>query len=541
MQQQSRILLVDDSRTNLAILQEILGDHYTLQTAKCGEDALALAPDFQPDLVLLDIMMPGIGGYETCRRLRLHPTLRHTRIILVSARAMISERLEGYEAGADDYITKPFDDEELLAKIRVYLRLQAVEQVQQFTSNVLEAIPSILIGLDLSTTITWWNTTAEQVLGLPSPTACGQTLATCPIPWDSATVLEGLGLCQRSGQTVRLDDVRFQATDTSQGFLSLTIAPIPDQQTDGLHFLLMGADVTMQKMLEAHLVRAQKLEAIGRLAAGVAHEINTPTQYIGDNVRFLQDAFHDLMPLLEQYSVLLQANQAGQIPTALLHAIETTAEAVDVEYLRAEIPQALQQSLEGIERVATIVRAMKDFSHPGTTEKIAIDLNQAIESTITVARNEWKYVADIVTDFDPHLPPVPCMPGELNQVMLNLIVNAAHAIADVLQSSGQEKGTIRLSTRCTEAWVEIRVADTGGGIPEAVQDKIFDPFFTTKDVGKGTGQGLAMAHDVIVHKHGGTLTFETVAGQGTTFSIRLPLDLAEERPGDETTRLDTAA
>jgi len=184
---------------------------------------------------------------------------------------------------------------------------------------------------------------------------------------------------------------------------------------------------------------------------------------------------------------------------------------------------------EGVNRVAGIVRAMKRFSHPGPAEKIPTDIHQAIESTILVSRNEWKYVADLTTDFDPELPPVPCIAGEFNQVLLNLIVNATHAIADVVKGSGG-KGGIRISTRKKGDSAEIRVSDTGAGIPEAIQSKVFDPFFTTKGVGKGTGQGLAIAHSVIVQKHRGTIKFESETGKGTTFVIQLPLEeRAEEK------------
>jgi signal transduction histidine kinase len=289
----------------------------------------------------------------------------------------------------------------------------------------------------------------------------------------------------------------------------------------------MGTDITARKLLESQLMQAQKLESIGQLAAGIAHEINTPTQYVGDNTRFLQDAFGDLTTLLEQYAALFQASKAGLVPPALIREVEATAATVDVAYLTEEIPKAIQQSLEGIERIATIVRAMKEFSYPGHEDKTVIDLNKAIESTITVARNEWKYVAEMATDFDSALPLVPCLPGELNQVVLNLIVNAAHTIADVVGHGGQEKGTITIRTRQESDWVEVHIADTGMGIPTAIRDKVFDPFFTTKEVGKGTGQGLAIAHDVVVRKHGGTITFDTAEGQGTTFRIRLPLGISD--------------
>ena len=236
---------------------------------------------------------------------------------------------------------------------------------------------------------------------------------------------------------------------------------------------------------------------------------------------FLQESFHDLSTLLEHYAALYQMCRDGAPTASVLSQIATTAAAIDVAYLTEEIPTAIQQSLEGIERVATIVRAMKEFSHPSTKEKVSVDLNKAIESTITVARNEWKYVAQMVTELAPDLPLVPCVPGALNQVILNILVNAAHALGDV--GGAPEKGTITVSTRQGGDGVEIRIADTGPGIPEAIRDKIFDPFFTTKEVGKGTGQGLAIAHTVVVEQHGGQLTFETAEGEGTTFIICLPL------------------
>jgi signal transduction histidine kinase len=192
-----------------------------------------------------------------------------------------------------------------------------------------------------------------------------------------------------------------------------------------------------------------------------------------------------------------------------------------VSYLDEEIPKALTQALEGVTRVATIVRAMKDFAHTGGSNKTPVDLNRALESTLTVARNELKYVADVETDFGS-LPLVECHAGEVNQVFLNLLVNAAHAIGDVVHES-EARGTIRIRTRCEGDAVVIEIADTGTGIPEAVRAKIFDPFFTTKEVGRGTGQGLAIARSIVVEKHGGALTFETEAGRGTTFFIRLPI------------------
>jgi|HubBroStandDraft_6_1064221.scaffolds.fasta_scaffold62107_2 PAS domain S-box-containing protein len=285
----------------------------------------------------------------------------------------------------------------------------------------------------------------------------------------------------------------------------------------------MMEDITERNFLRGQLLQAQKLESIGQLAAGIAHEINTPTQYIGNNVRFLKDAFHDLRGLLANYERLLAAAKSNTLSGETIQEVAAAVERANAGYLLEEIPQAIEQTIEGLNGVSTLVSAMKEFSHPGLKEKTPLDLNHAIASTITVSRNEWKYVAALETEFDPSLPPVLCLPGEFNQVILNLIVNAAHAIADV-EERGSEKGRITVRTLNCPQWVEIWIQDTGTGIPEKVRAQVFDPFFTTKEIGKGTGQGLAIARSVVVGKHNGSIHFETEEGKGTTFIIRLPKD-----------------
>lgn len=283
-----------------------------------------------------------------------------------------------------------------------------------------------------------------------------------------------------------------------------------------------GVELEQQKM-EVQLRQAQKLEAIGQLAAGIAHEINTPTQYVGDNTRFFKDSFQNIRKVLESHEELIQAAKNNAVTPEVLGRAETILADSDLEYLFEQIPAAINETLEGVERVTKIVRAMKEFSHPGGKEKSPADLNKAIESTITVARNEWKYIADMDLEFDPNLPSVPCFLGEFNQVVLNLVINASHAITDVVKNHPNTKGKITISTRRDGDSVEVRVADTGAGIPEHVRPRIFEPFFTTKPVGKGTGQGLSIVYTNIVKKHGGSVTFETQCGKGTTFIIRLPL------------------
>lgn len=301
-------------------------------------------------------------------------------------------------------------------------------------------------------------------------------------------------------------------------------------------------DITKQKQMEMELNQAQKLESIGRLAAGIAHEINTPTQYVGDNIEFLQIAYGSLLDLAKAVPAVIEAGREGPIPPPLLSKLNGLVEGTNVEYMAEQVPRAIEQSLEGIGHIATIVQAMKEFSHPGVAEKTSVDLNECIRSTVTVSHNEWKYLADIELDLDESLPQVLCLPGEFNQAILNMIVNAAHAIGDVVApgaggGDAEQKGRITIRSRQDGAWAEVRIADTGCGIPEGIRERIFDPFFTTKEVGRGTGQGLAIVRNIIVDKHRGTLSVESEVGKGTTFIIRLPFEsvdtAGESLPSDD--------
>jgi PAS domain S-box-containing protein len=284
-------------------------------------------------------------------------------------------------------------------------------------------------------------------------------------------------------------------------------------------------DVTDRRRLEADLTQAQRLESVGRLAAGIAHEINTPVQYVGDNVQFLSHSLDSLMELLGDYRAVLGESES-LIPEASGRLLADREQAVDIAYLEAEMPDAIRGALDGIQRVTSIVRAMRRFGYT-ESERGPLDLNELVTNTLTVAKGEYRHLAEVETDFGD-LPPVEGYRGELGQVFLNLIVNAAHAIAD--RDAG-EPGRIRVRTWSEQGAALVAVEDNGCGIPSEVEDKIFDQFFTTKEVGRGTGQGLALARAIVVNKHGGQLTFTSRAGRGATFFVRLPvaeLDRAAE-------------
>ena len=309
-------------------------------------------------------------------------------------------------------------------------------------------------------------------------------------------------------QKDRAEAVMLQLTERS---CELTTA------IDNLH-----TEMEARMRIEVELRQAQKLESVGRLAAGVAHEINTPVQFVSDSLQFVRDGMTELFVVVDRLETVQRQVLDGVQTRDVAELAATATASADLPYLVEHIPKAVDRALEGLDRVATIVRSMKEFAHPDSKAMADADLNHAIESTLTMARNEYKYVAELETELGD-LPRVRCHVGELNQAVLNIVVNAAHAIGDVVGDTGH-KGRIRVRTYRDADQVVIAISDTGGGIPEHTRDHIFDPFFTTKEVGRGTGQGLAIARSVIVDKHHGRLDFETTVGEGTTFFIRLAID-----------------
>jgi PAS domain S-box-containing protein len=404
---------------------------------------------------------------------------------------------------------------------KLNLRTSQLDQARRESEIFINCVPSILIGTDNLGRITRWNSSASAIFDLSREEVQGKAIGDCGIHWLNVDFKNEIASWEKLDQSQRLQDFTFEK-ETETRVLGLTVNPIRFGQDRAAEFLITGADITERISMERELRQAQKLEAIGQLSAGIAHEINTPVQYARDNVTFVQESWKSIDELLSMARLMSMETVNGARSSSAVEFDSFCAE-VDPDYLQKDIPAALAQSLEGLERVANIVRAMKEFSHPGSTEKAPLDINRAIASTIIVARSEWKYVAEVTTDFDLSLPPVPCYAGEFNQVILNLLINASHAIGDMLKESPQGKGSITFKTRRDGPWAEVQLRDSGKGIPDEISNKVFEPFFTTKEVGKGTGQGLALAHSVIVKKHAGKIWFESAPGRGTTFFVRLPL------------------
>jgi len=397
-------------------------------------------------------------------------------------------------------------------------------EVQKRIEQLISSLPTIIIGLSRDNNIALWNARAEDVLGVGSEDVMGLHISQCGIEWNWDKILDGIIHSRYHNCPTRVDDIDFLRPDGQKRYLGITVNPINGDDNNILGLTIIGADITDRKKMESQLQQSHKMEAIGQLAAGIAHEINTPVQFVGDNTRFFQESFDDLIQIIKQQQESLEAARANSLTDELVEKTNRLIEDIDLEYLEEEIPVAIQHSLKGVERIAKIVQAMKIFAHPGMVAREPVDINEEIGKTITITRNEWKYVAELTTEFDDSLPPVPCFRAEFNQVILNMIVNAAHAIAEVNKENQSAKGTIHIRTIHEGGYAKICIGDTGAGIPEEIRTKIFDLFFTTKEPGKGTGQGLAISHSVIVEKHNGTLDLQTEEGKGTTFIIGLPIE-----------------
>jgi two-component system sensor histidine kinase/response regulator len=522
------ILLADDDAVTRKRMTRLLVEAgYEVDAVADGITALDKMTQRYYPILVTDWEMPGMDGIDLCKAVRNLQLDGYVYTLLLTGRDAKDNVIAGLEAGADDYLVKPVHEPELIARLNAGRRILALEHSLRASGDrnrlLIENTSAVPWELDRdSCRIIYLAPQMQAVFAV----AADRVPASASFP-DLLHPDDRDAFRQFIKRAARTDaggkdyiDTRIVTAGNATRYVRSFVAAQPNrvsmQRVCGI-----SVDVTQQKNLELERVQAQKLESVGRLAAGVAHEINTPVQFVSDNVDFVRTSMAEVAVVIQTYRDLkLAVQSAGDIAAAAQRA-EDAEKAADLGYIMDNVPSALVSSLEGLGRIATIVRSMKEFAHPDRAQQSLADLNQAIRSTLVIANNEYKYVAELDAQF-ADLPLVPCYLGEINQVVLNLLVNAAHAIADVVKDSGR-RGKITVRTRLDGNEVEISIGDTGTGIPEAARDKIFDPFFTTKMVGKGTGQGLAIAHSVIVNKHGGTLRFETECGKGTTFFIRLPI------------------
>ncbi len=503
----AKILVVDDEPAIRKLLKLFLeGAGYSCATADNVSSAKKILAAEVIDLLLCDLKMPGESGLDLLRYTKKHyPQIGRIMITSLSSPEIASEIMT---VGVYGYIIKPVTKDVVLITVENALRHLRLDQHMhackvELEKNIVdrtEKLSSIMnnlnVGvvmfdrdmmiLELNRTMQGWFPDITHGASLPcyhafrSPLQAG-ICDTCPM--DETF---------RTGKTCEA----LKSVTTAQGEREYRIVTSPIVDHAGQIYAGIGLyeDVTEKILLERDLHQAQKLEAVGQMAAGISHEINTPIQYVGDNISFLKDSFDDIARVLGVYQRhWQQLTLQGVVPADFECDISAEVKAADLDYLWEEIPKTIEQSLEGIHIVGKIVRAMKEFSHPGSDEKTAVDINKILESTITVSRNEWKYVAELETAFDPDLPLVSCFAGEISQVFLNIIVNGAHAIGDATEGGSKGKGKITVATSRTADKECIRISDTGSGIPKEFRDRVFDAFFTTKARGKGTGQGLAIA------------------------------------------------
>ena len=423
---------------------------------------------------------------------------------------------------------------------------QEIQELKRHIEFVLAATRTNLSISDMNRNLLYVDPGTERLYGNPKGRKCyeyfvgaNEPCPTCSLETlaDGEVVIQEATLPKENHRPVQIITTAFR-NEKGQRLLANVLV-----------------DLTERKRLEAELAQAQKLEAVGRLANGIAHEINTPAQYIRSNLQFLQDAFQDLAKTAVCWAEVFRSG-GKTTGKPLPNDADAPPSAEDLQYLCQEIPKALEQSIHGIDEIADIVRAMRQFAQPATGSKEPVDLNALIQSTLTLCRNEWKQAAEVITDLDPQLPPVSGIAHDLHQVVFHLVLNAAQAIQEAQAKSSRDqrpsgaahlgsavpkdatsgepegikkpppKGTITVSTRQVGPWVEMRVADNGVGIPRENLPKIFDPFFTTRPVGQGRGQGLSIARAIVVGGHGGQIDVESQPGQGTTFIVRLPMDVS---------------
>jgi two-component system NtrC family sensor kinase len=475
----------------LAGLGEHLGTPLRLQHTRCAREAGGDSCSFHVEFLRRPIETPDASPVQAERGspVSLAPHSRAERRVELMSR-LIEER------NLDLGITQ-----------------EQAAAAQTYLMGLNNALPGALIGASPAGVITSGNAGVQDLLGYRVGELIDTQLSRI---WPSAPAF--IARCLIQGAGLLRAEAEWIARDGRVVPVLISASVHRDRKNQPVSLVFVALDLSERRRLEVELRHAQKMESLGQLSAGVAHEINTPMQFIGDNLHFIRDAVANLQPLLDALPEL----RSGLAHKEAEHYAELEAGA-DIGFVRSRLPRALDRALEGVRRVSHIVEAMRAFSHP-QTEMAAVDLNKGLRDTLTVANNEYKYVADLVCDFGA-LPDVVCNGGDMNQVFLNLIVNAAHAIAERQQREGnsEARGRIRVLTRCAAGQAVIEIADDGCGIPQAIRHRVFDPFFTTKQVGKGTGQGLAISRNVVVEQHGGTLDFATQTGVGTTFSIRIPL------------------
>jgi len=584
--QQATILVVDDSKTLCAIIKKMLSENgFAVIIASNGYKCLEILETEEPDLILLDIVMHKINGIEVCKKIKTDQRYKNIPVLLMSSKEDVDKKLEGFEAGAVDYIIKPFMAKELTARILVHLRLRTLLQnlecevskrqqaenkllkystqlekkVTERTAELVYANKHLETGIedqkktqyslekskkkyrDLVETIgEWiWEMNADGVFTYASPSIfkitgykpeeiLGKTPFDLTPPEESEKAARLFREKKANKKSLKWLEHNYLHKNGNSVIVETNGAPFFDSKGNLLGYRGVNRDITEKKQIEkekkklkAQLLQSEKMASIGQLAAGVAHEINNPTGFVSSNLNSFSDYVDDIKTLLSKYNKLIKTSMKTvgikNIPPPVgkqLDDILEFEEKVDINFILDDTKKLIEDCIEGTDRIKNIVTSMKNFAHPGENKPSYSNINKNIDSTLNIVWNEIKYKAKVIKHYGD-IPEVLCYSQQINQVFMNLLVNAAQSI--------QEKGTITISTRADKNYVEIEISDTGSGIKVEHLSKIFDPFFTTKDVGKGTGMGLNVSYNII-KKHNGTIDVKSKEKEGTTFTIRLNTD-----------------
>ena len=430
IQPNGTILIVDDNSANLGVLSDALSQAgFEVRVAKSGKMALERVKYALPDLILLDVMMPEMDGFETCRRLQANPETTHIPVIFMTALSDTANKVEGFKLGAVDYITKPFQQEEVLARVKLHLKLHVLAEKLEEKNMLLEQ----------------------------------------------------------------------KVVEVSKAYEDL------------------------QKM-QIKLIQSEKMSGLGQLAAGIAHEINNPINFIAGNLGHAQEYAHNLLKIIHLY----QEDYVNPTPR-----IQTAIDEIELEFMEEDFIKILKSINLGTQRIQEIVKSMRIFSRVDEAEVKTVNIHEGIDSTLTLLHHRLKAKPDhpeieLIKEYG-QLPQVECHAGQLNQVFMNIISNAIDALDESNQQRSfaeiqQHPNRIQISTKVIDDnWVAIHISDNGRGVCETVGPKLFDPFFTTKPIGKGTGLGLSISYQIIVEKHGGRLYCQPISGKGIEFVIEIPI------------------
>lgn len=553
------VLIVEDDDNSLTLLDTLLTSQgFTVLSATNGLAAWNLLQKETPDLIISDILMPEMDGFTLCRKCKDTEKLRNIPFVFYTATYTDdSEARYAYEIGVAKFLIKPMEVDLFLNEIT-----KVLEEHSSTSPDISVIPPNDTRDLDIKHTAILTNKLAKKDRDVKRGRYCvemskaqyRQLVEFAPLgimrtspngelqsanqhlaamlgyvsPDDMIGRVENvshvlyrnkedwerhLELIQTNGQGVFPECV-FKSIEDRDIWVEIHGRAISEENGDVEAYEFFIIDITERKQAEEFRIQAEKMRAIGSLAAGITHEVNTPSNYIQNNIKYVMDTFGVVQDVIRKLEELTGDGQHEDV-AAILKKLETEA-------LLTEIPDALHDSKQGIEHIIGIVRSVNQFSHPSNNKMTSANLNEAVRNAVTITTNEWKYYADVKLNLDQDLPHVPCIVDQIHQVIINLIINAAHAIIPKLKSGEFEKGVITLGTSFDDSWITLTCSDNGTGIPEAVRDLIFKPFFTTKEIGKGTGQGLTIARTLIIKKHGGDLTFETEEGKGTIFTVLLP-------------------